>query len=155
MPKLFVMVAFMHIPVVGLAEGAPSVPFEVSGILYDWETKQPLEGARFLIFMNKAPFADNDGWAQENDYPNFSLSNAAGEFKARTRLYMASKDIKVSRIEIIIFKEAYRTERLILNQPVFMFDAKQQLGQIKLSDLYLFKTRPQKADTSETDTTGP
>ncbi len=87
--------------------------FDVSGKIIDWDSKQPIQGATVIVFLNDSPFADNNGYITEKETPAKSQTAKDGAFKERAILLSGSKLPKELKVELIVFKEGYRTERFI------------------------------------------
>ena len=138
--SMFLAVLFGYSPLV-IATKFPHVPFEAAGRIFDWDTKKPLDGAHFIVFLNGAFYADNNGWAGDHDYPNLPRSDQDGYFKARTKLYRGTPDVKVNKVELIVFREGYRTERFVFDNPKYSVTTDKNSGTIEIPDLYLLKNR--------------
>ena len=125
-----------------LATVYPMLPFEVSGQIRDWDTKRPLANVQLIVFLNNAVYADNHGWVPNaQDYPNFPSTDENGCFKARTRLYRGTPKIEIYKVEIIGFRDGYRTERFAFENPKFSLSKDRLSGMIEISEIFLLKNR--------------
>ena len=118
----------------------PMIPFHVSGKVVDWDTKEPLENVNLIIFLNDGIYTDNHGRVKDaQDFPHFPKSDQNGNFKGRTRLYRGSPKIEIIKIEIIAFREEYRTERFVIKNPEFTLSLDKLSGTIEIKTIELLK----------------
>ncbi len=144
MNQLKIMFLFIFSCLVGMktayATEYPMEPVYVSGKILDWESKQPIPNVQLIIFINDAPYADNHGYMLgAYDYPNFPKSDGNGTFKARTRIYPTNGLYKINKVEIIAFKEGYRSERFTLINPQYIERGKSGETFVNAKNLTLFR----------------
>lgn len=110
------------------AKKFPNLYFKVEGQVLDWDTKQPLPNAQVFVFLNDSPHADNNGWTKSWSP---SKSDLKGYFSAISILYRDEVP-KINKIELIVFRNGYRTER-------FFFEPKttEEYPKIDISTLHI------------------
>ena len=128
--RLFVILSCMIIlPQASFATKCPIVHLEVTGTIVDLETKQPLKGVNFFAFLNDSRVSGSNGWTPEYDYPNILSSDEKGNFNVPVSVHTPGlddeghcgnvKDIKITKFELIAFREGYMTERFVIDDIKF------------------------------------
>lgn len=140
---IVVLLAWCSYSLAALAIEFPMIPFEVSSRILDSNTKYPIAGVQLIVFLNNARYADNHGSVPKpQDYPNLPRTDADGYFKARTRLYRSGPKIEINRVEIIAFREGYRTERFVFERPKYRVSNQQNSGTIEVPEFFLLRNPP-------------
>ena len=111
---IFTLCVFFLSCTTGSAVKYPSIPFLIKGKIVNWKTKAPVAGVTVIAFLNDSIYSVNNGFWKEYDYPNFGKTDQSGEFIARTQLYKQRGGENPKKLEIIAFREGYRTQRFII-----------------------------------------
>ena len=88
----------------------PNYYWDIQGVVKDWNTKKPIQGARVLVFLDGASMYQGFN-PEQGDYPDLPQTSAQGIFFATALLYRTPPKDRPETIEAVVMAEGYRTER--------------------------------------------